>query len=322
MPKELVIITNTSKVHIYEAECFQKSWNGPSRIVLDYYKEKSLKNLGLVFRLMLSKDKTIACVSPSILFLFCAFLKPISSNTLIYVFHEPKPENFGGAKWVIRYNKILLRFVKVGIVFSQKGYDDLVALDKGNSDHSKIVCYPFKIVDRERVENPQLFSFLGNISENKQVERFFDIAADKRMSAYSFFFGGRGNLPEVKYHENTEVKNEFLSDEEYTERLCRSKFIFLPYKSITQSAVVFDCWSVGAIPVLSREAFTDPSFVHKENCLIFDLDKYADQFIEFYQQVEPNELEVTKNKILYDFDHKYRGQFERDIQKIYEEYCY
>ncbi|MCK4761326.1 MAG: glycosyltransferase [Candidatus Aminicenantes bacterium] len=123
----------------------------------------------------------------------------------------------------------------------------------------------------------------------------------------------------VKALPNCILIDRYLEDEEYTYLIKNARFVLLPYRDYSHSAVLFSCaWSQGAVIISDIEMFKELlpgyglTFPGGESDLLAELiDKtqgFSDEEIEKYRQ------------ILFDSVKNLDIELEKGVKKLYEEF--
>ena len=99
----------------------------------------------------------------------------------------------------------------------------------------------------------------GNVRPYKGVDKFlneFDFSKCQAFEESSLLIAGRIH-PSIKINKIANVKfiDKFLSEEDFDEVICRSKFVLLPHLKVTTSGILYLVVSLGVPAIIKRQPY-------------------------------------------------------------------
>lgn len=258
--------------------------------------------------------------------LFMWLIRIVSRKTKIVITcHDAtEPMLYGIRKiFSINYKRVYLRADAL-LVHNKECKDALIKNYAVPKEKIFMHCFPLKgkKVDFEIKEKKErlTFALVGVLNPYKGVE--FVVGSWKEDFRYNntcqLILGGKvsgvsdsvfGGLEDI---ENVELHLQYLSEQEYDSLLYRTDYMLLPYKTCGNSGILFDCLTMGCIPVTSGlEVFINNEFVQK-NCIIEKLsEKAVTEKIRYLcegGQKLLNEFRVKQQKLIDEYEREFEEQ--------------
>ena len=106
-------------------------------------------------------------------------------------------------------------------------------------------------------------------------------------NGWTLTIAGKGQIPqELKKLENIKVYDRFISDEELFDLIKNTSFVFMPYDSATQSAVVLHSYSLST-PVICHDVGALSEYVENTRGFVFEKNNHQ-QLLEFLNSMTSN----------------------------------
>lgn len=144
-------------------------------------------------------------------------------------------------------------------------------------------------IDQNEQDNEFVFLFFGRISPYKGIDVLLNAFTQivQKYQEVKLVIAGKGeywfDISEYQNHENIEIINRYISNDELVFLMERSKIVVCPYRDATQSGVVMSAYALNK-PILGTSTGGLPEMVIEE---------------ETGYLVEPGNVEELKNKMLY-----------------------
>lgn len=309
-------LTDLGIPFVFETSVFEIT-NKPGRLTLN-----KLFNVPMFWKSMnnLRKGyKTIFLLSPAMFAIPALVVSRLINQKVYYVLHEPILEQRNFYSLITnKVNKIFVYLSTHIIVLSEKSFKDTLKLNfKGQIIKTHWPSGSNRNLDKNLSKRAYI-SFIGNLSENKNFELFLETVEklDEKI-----FIGGSGDFS--KYHKRiNQIKdctflNRFLTDEEFNHFLSQSKFVLLPYKSSTQSAVLFDSFKNGT-PLITSDKGSFREFIDNgENGYVLKLKNFKEEAIEIIKSSNQKEIRRMSNNNYQKFTLNFSSELCRsDLKKV------
>lgn len=259
-------------------------------------------------------------------YIFLKILKMFSNSIIVLTCHDVVPfgENKKSILKQIKIRKKILRIADFFIVHNQNSIDDLQKLF--NIPIKDIFYHPFPLMDLHKIvvvndtnlKKEYDFSFLGHFRESKGVDlliKAWKLFHEKYPHANLLLAGNfpNGSLLDLKDLEKFNVKlfPMYLSDEDYFNFLNRSKNIILPYKSGTNSGVLYNLIMMNVniiysdLPMFTSNVLLNDTGKFKTN----DVNSLFEKMCEFY---------ILKDIEIRPELNKYDENFKKIIIEVYK----
>jgi len=144
-------------------------------------------------------------------------------------------------------------------------------------------------IDQNERDNEFVFLFFGRISPYKGIDILLNAFTQivQKYQEVKLIIAGSGeywfDISEYQSHQNIEILNRYISNDELVSLIEDSKIVVCPYRDATQSGVVMSAYALNR-PILATSTGGLPEMVIEE---------------ETGYLVEPGNVEELKNKMLY-----------------------
>ena len=282
-----LILNNTTPIHSVLASkislilannkidnvSFSPKFNTITAGAISFNKVLSLKSLFNSIFYFLKGYNNIILTSPAIYALPAMILGRVFRNKVIYFLHEPNLiRNDIYSKMVNLYTKLVIKISTDVIVLSNFALTE--AKNKFPLKNIFKINYPAGIISDLRKKNKKYISFIGNLSDNKRLDLFIELA---KKSNRQFLIAGSGNFKNYKkdiIRYNIKFINKFLSQKEYDSLMQESLFVILPYESSTQSAVLFDSFRNGTAVITTDCGSFNEFVIQNETGYVFNINEF------------------------------------------------
>lgn len=275
-----------------------------------------LRGIELIFGLLYSysyivikRPKIVNYSLISSYFIDYAFLKLIkktSNSKIVITCHDVIPfgENPDSISKQISIRKQILKSADYFLVHNQNSIKDLVEVF--NISSNIIFYHPFPLMDLNKINTDQNldsqkdydFAFLGHLRDSKGV----DLLIDAWKMFHKDFPDAKlllaGNLPDGSKLEinnletfNVTTRIKYLSDDDYFGFLNKSRNVILPYRSGTNSGVLYNLLTMNVNIIYSDILmFTNnPLLNDKGKFKAGDVDSLYQKISEYYSYKGPQE---------------------------------
>lgn len=206
---------------------------------LDYFKDMTEDNIFIkivdIFKRYINIRKAFSISNNEIiwfmnidfvLFLFLLIHKP--KNKLVVNMYNQKSIGKTSVKNLIKDFIYKKGIRKIDLIFSSD-----IKLDLKNSVYIPDYFYDKSIYHKFSDNSEDYFLCIGNMNEGKNIEKLVEIFNKNSLKLKiigKFWDEKKYELINEFANKNVEVKNTYLSEEEYYEMISKAKFVILPYK--------------------------------------------------------------------------------------------
>ena len=237
--------------------------------------------------------------------IFLLFFLKARRIKIVFTAHNILPHN---TRYRYYFQYLLIYFLaeKV-IVHSENTKYELIK--KFNIQSEKIYVVPMGLFFQKEISPIKMkenitISFLGSISEYKGIDLFIKSILNYRNKYKKIKFNiiGKGKIPNIEKimkREDVYIINDFVSDLEFEKFLGSSDIVVLPYKMISQSAVLFSAIAY-QIPCIVSDVggISEPFDLFKIGWKI-DINNGVNDLVNIYEvlEVHPEVLRQMRNDL-------------------------
>lgn len=204
-----------------------------------------------------------------------AIVAMMMRKPLVYTVHDPLPHR--GAPLRIRIsNAVMSKAADAVVVLTKYGRTQLLAQGFEPRKVFLIPLGPYSLLAKRRrkgVRTENLMLFFGRIEPYKGLEVLLSafLSVSGELPGWKALIAGAGSLPEALRGadpDRVQVVNHFLSDDEVSGIMLRSRLVVLPYLEATQSAVIATAYAFGKPVIVTRVGGLPEMVIHGKTGLV------------------------------------------------------
>lgn len=223
-------------------------------------------DLPLLRHFLFVKSEIFVFLSIHPLNIFQYIVLKIRRKKIIQVVHDPVAHPDSKSRLVNIVTHILSQHAD-RIILHSDYYREHYLSKYGDTEVLPLLGYEMSFRPKKLTKSLLIF---GRMEPYKGLNNILDYSALGTFEGWEIIIAGKGHIPEELNHlENITIMNRFITDNELTDLIGRSSFVFLPYDSATQSAVVLHSYSLST-PVICHGVGALGEYVDNTRGFIFE----------------------------------------------------
>lgn len=231
-----------------------------------------IKDIPLLLPFIFVKGDTFVFLSIHPLNIFQYLILKLRQKKVVQVVHDPiaHPDSKSGLVNIVTHflcanaDRIILHSEFYRNVYSDK-YGDVKVIP--------LLGYETNFVPKELSKNLLVF---GRMEPYKGLSNILEYNRRGVFNGWTLTIAGKGHIPaELKEIKNIKVYNRFISDDELFNLIKNTSFVFMPYDSATQSAVVLHSYSLST-PVICHDVGALREYVENTRGYIFEKNNHQE----------------------------------------------
>lgn len=222
-------------------------------------------DIPLLFRMFTVKDEVVVFLSLHPLNYFQQLILKVRRKKIIQIIHDPvaHPDS---KSFLVNFITRLLCLNADRVILHSEYY--LKEYRQKYKDVKTLPLFGYDVNFQSKSLNKSLLLF-GRIEPYKGLANIIQYLDNDIFNDWKIIIAGKGTLPqELHGRPNVEIHNRYIPDRELQDLIRQASFVFLPYDSATQSAVVLHSFSLST-PVICHDVGALSEYVDNSRGLIF-----------------------------------------------------
>lgn len=245
-----------------------------------------LRDIPLIKSFISIQGDTFIFLSIHPLNIFQYLILKIRRKKIVQVVHDPiaHPDSKSGLVNTVTH---FLCTHADRIILHSEFYRDVYSDKYGDVKVIPLLGYEPHFIPKKLSRNLLVF---GRMEPYKGLANILEYNSRGVFNGWTLTIAGKGQIPEeLKEMKNIKVYNRFISDDELFDLIKNTSFVFMPYDSATQSAVVLHSYSLST-PVICHDVGALREYVENTRGCIFEKNNHQ-ELLGFLSSMTENDYQ-------------------------------